>query len=58
MEGTYTSPERVEREGRLVAFEGEVMTMQEADERGLLQDAKPKSKPAKAKRAEEGEGEE
>lgn len=36
MEGTYTSPSRVERDGVLVAFEGEVMTAQEAAERGLL----------------------
>lgn len=36
MEGTYTSPARVERDGVLVAFEGEVMTAQEAAERGLL----------------------
>lgn len=46
MEGTYTSPERVVRDGRLVAFEGEVMTMQEAQERGLLDD-KPKKAPTK-----------
>lgn len=36
MEGTYTCPARVERDGVLVAFEGEVMTAQEASERGLL----------------------
>lgn len=36
MEGTYTSPARVERDGVLVAFEGEVMTAREAAERGLL----------------------
>lgn len=36
MEGTYTSLSRVERDGVLVAFEGEVMTAQEAAERGLL----------------------
>ncbi len=45
-EGTYTSPERVERDGRLVAFEGEVMTMDEAVSRGLVKEAKPKA-PAK-----------
>ncbi|RDB70673.1 hypothetical protein [Eggerthella sinensis] len=33
--GTYTSAERVEREGRLVAFAGETMTMVEAARRGL-----------------------
>ncbi|MBQ3748774.1 MAG: hypothetical protein IJI68_00900 [Eggerthellaceae bacterium] len=32
----YTSPERVERGGWLVAFEGEVMTMDEAVKRGLV----------------------
>ena len=53
MEGTYTSPERVVRDGRLVAFEGEVMTMQEAQERGLMED-KPKKAPAK-KEPKEGE---
>lgn len=42
MTGTYTSPERVERDGRLVAFEGEVMTMDEAVSRGLVKDEKPK----------------
>lgn len=36
MEGTYTSPARVERDGVLVAFEGEIMTAEEAAERGLL----------------------
>ena len=34
--GTYTSAERVERHGRLVAFAGETMTMDEAAKRGLL----------------------
>ena len=33
--GTYTCPKRVERNGRLVAFAGEVMTMDEAERRGL-----------------------
>lgn len=50
-EGTYTSPKRVERNGRLVAFEGEVMTMDEAVRRGLVKDAKPKA-PAKGKKSE------
>ena len=40
--GTYTSPKRVEREGRLIAFEGEVMTMDEAITRGLVKESKPK----------------
>lgn len=35
-EGTYTCPKRVERDGYLVAFEGEVMTMDEAARRGLV----------------------
>lgn len=34
--GTYTCPKRVERNGRLVAFVGEVMTMDEAERRGLV----------------------
>ena len=37
MEGTYTSPARVERDGFLVAFEGETMTMAEAAKRGLVE---------------------
>lgn len=54
MEGTYTSPERVERNGRLVAFEGEVMTMAEAVERGLVAEEKPKPRKRTAKpKAEE-----
>ena len=47
--GTYTSPKRVERDGRLVAFEGETMTMDEAIFRGLVKEAKPKA-PAKEKK--------
>lgn len=47
MTGTYTSEKRVERDGRLVAFEGEVMTMAEAVERGLVEQ-KPKAKRGKA----------
>lgn len=45
MTGTYTSPKRVERDGRLVAFEGEVMTMDEAVTRGLVtpEEEKPKA---------------
>lgn len=46
--GTYTSPKRVERNGRLVAFEGEEMTMDEAVQRGLAKEPKPKA-PAKGK---------
>lgn len=36
MSGTYTCTERVVRGGVLVAFAGEVMTMAEAERRGLL----------------------
>ena len=35
-DGTYTCTERVERDGWLVAFEGEVMSMDEAVKRGLV----------------------
>ncbi len=51
MEGTYTSEERVERDGYLVAFEGERMTMDEAVSRGLVTqegDAKKEGKKLKA----------
>lgn len=34
--GTFTSHERVERDGYLVSFEGEVMTIDEAVQRGLV----------------------
>ena len=44
MEGTYICPERVVRDGRLVAFEGERMTMEEAVKRGV-------AKPVKRKKA-------
>lgn len=53
MTGTYTSPKRVERDGRLVAFEGEVMTMDEAVQRGLVKAAKPKKAPAKGEPEEQ-----
>lgn len=42
--GTYTCPRRVERDGYLVAFEGEVMTMDEAVKRGLVSQ-EPKKEP-------------
>lgn len=48
MTGTYTSPERVERDGRLVAFAGEVMTMDEAVARGLV--AEKASAPRKGRK--------
>lgn len=54
MNGMYTCPKRVERDGRLVAFEGEVMTMAEAVSRGLVAEEKPKAKrKPKAPKAEE-----
>ena len=46
--GTYTCPERVERDGRLVAFAGEVMTMDEAERRGLA--AEGREAPEKQKK--------
>ena len=47
--GSYTSTKRVERDGRLVAFEGETMTMDEAVSRGLVKEEKPKGKRGNAK---------
>ena len=58
MTGTYTSPKRVERDVRVVAFEGEVMTMDEAVQRGLVKAEKPKKAPAKGKPAEEAKADE
>ena len=46
--GTYTCPKRVERNGRLVAFAGEVMTMDEAERRGLA--AEGREAPEKQKK--------
>lgn len=34
--GIYTVPERVERDGKLIAFAGEVVTEEEAAARGIL----------------------
>lgn len=34
--GIYRVPERIERDGRLIAFAGEIMTEEEAVERGVL----------------------
>ena len=42
--GTFTSHERVERDGYLVAFEGEVMTIDEAVQRGLVSQKKTEAK--------------
>ena len=36
---TYTSPKRVVRDGHLIAFEGEVMSTDEAVRRGLAVEA-------------------
>lgn len=40
----FTSNKRVIRDGYLVAFEGEVMSDEEAAKRGLLEEEKPKPK--------------
>lgn len=50
--GTYTCPERVERGGYLVAFEGEVMTMDEAVKRGLVAPEEPTKKQPKKLKAD------
>lgn len=50
--GTYICPKRVERDGYLVAFEGEVMTMDEAVKRGLVSD-EPEEPKGKKKLKEE-----
>lgn len=42
----FTAPERVERDGRLICFKGEIMSMDEAKRRGLLEE--PKAKQAEA----------
>ena len=38
MSELYTCPERVERDGYLIAFEGEKMSMEDARYRGLIKD--------------------
>lgn len=45
----YTSTERVTRDGRLVAYKGETMSDDEARERGLLKEEKPKGKAPRRK---------
>lgn len=45
--GAYVSPERVVRNGRLVAYKGEVMTESEAEKRGIGK-TKPKPKAGRA----------
>lgn len=49
----YTSTERVIRDGVLVAFEGEVMTDEEAGSRGLVGtvEVRPRQKRSKAEKA-------
>jgi hypothetical protein len=54
MTGTYTSPERVERDGRLVAFAGEVMTMDEAVARGLVAEKEPAQRKGRKPKASAG----
>lgn len=43
--GIYRVPERVERDGRLIAFAGEIMTEEEAAERGVLPCHEAEEKP-------------
>ena len=45
----YTSTKRVTRDGRLVAYAGETMSDDEARERGLLKEEKPKGKAPRRK---------
>jgi|GEM_PF-3172171 len=55
----YTSGERVVRDGRLVAFEGEEMTDQEAEARGLAAtgDAERAEEPEKVEEPEKTDAE-
>lgn len=48
--GTYTCEKRVERDGVLIAFAGEVMTIEEAEQRGLIGD--DAGKPARKSKAD------
>ena len=56
----YVSNERIERNGYLIAYKGEVMTEAEARRRGIYAEPqpepKPKSKRARKKKTEEAEG--
>lgn len=45
MDGIYICPERVERDGVLVAFKGERMTYDEAKIRGVLPEGQPEEQP-------------
>lgn len=51
----YTSTERVTRDGRLVAYKGETMSDDEARERRLLKEEKPKGKAPRRKAKPEPE---
>jgi len=51
-EGTYICQKRVERDGYLVAFEGEVMSMDEAVKRGLVPDKPEEPKKPEKRRAD------
>ena len=55
MSGMYVSPERVERNGWLIAFAGEAMSREEAARRGLLAEEPqaPKKAPRSRKKAAE-----
>lgn len=44
----YKAPKRIERDGKLVAFEGELMSIDEAKRRGIYE---AEAKPAPKKRA-------
>lgn len=56
----YTVTERVERNGYLIAYKGEVMTEAEARRRGIYAEPQPEPKPkpkrARKKKTEEVEG--
>lgn len=52
MSGMYTCPERVERDGYLIAFKGEIMSEEEARHRGLIND---ETVPGETKDANQGE---
>lgn len=48
----YVSKERVERDGFLIAYEGEIMSMEDAEDRGLLEAPKKGTKAALIAEAE------
>lgn len=54
MEGMYTSRKRVERDGWLIAFEGEVMSMDEAARRGLLDGEREEEGPKEGEAKKKG----